>query len=63
MPKYVRVKHENGDEVTVGAVLAAALGLKPLKKPATSLDGRPLPPKPSRPLGTLADEASNKEKD
>ena len=43
MSKFVRVELENGAKATIGAALAKATGLKPLKEDAVDHRGRPLP--------------------
>lgn len=47
MPKKVRIKAENGDEITVGEAFAESVGATPLSKPAVDRTGRPLPRKPA----------------
>ena len=54
MPDYVRVRAQNGSEISMIRRSAEAAGLKELKKPATGRDGRPLPPKHRVPLGKAA---------
>ena len=54
MPKFVRVRLENGTEKSVPEVVAQRYGYKPLDKPTHGRDGRLLSPKPRVPLGTSA---------
>ena len=51
MPDFVRVRAENGAEISIPASLAEAAGMKPLTKPAIGNDGRPLTTKLPRPQG------------
>ena len=52
--KHVRVRLENGSEVTMPEIAAESAGYKPLKKPTHGRDGRILPPKHRVPLGGAA---------
>ena len=52
--KFVRVRLENGSEVSVPEVVAETSGYKPLNKPTHGRDGRLLPPKHRVPLGGAA---------
>ena len=45
MAEFVRVRAENGDEVSIPEGLAEAAGIKPLNKPALSNDGTVAPTK------------------
>lgn len=54
MPKFVRVRLENGTEKSVPEQVAETNGYKPLNKPTHGRDGRLLPPKPRVPLGGAA---------
>ena len=54
MPEFVRVRAENGAEVSIPASLAEAAGVKPLPKPATGNDGLPLPTKLRVPKGAAS---------
>ena len=56
MSDHVRVRLENGAEVTMRRQAAKNAGLAPLKKPACGLDGRPLPTKLRTPLGSRPDQ-------
>jgi len=58
MSDFVRVREENGVEVSMPARVAEAAGLKPLKKDATARDGSVLPDKPRVPLGGAAAETT-----
>jgi hypothetical protein len=52
MPDFVRIRAENGYNVTVSKEFAEANGLEPLdpeKHPAVDGNGRPLPEEPSTP--------------
>ena len=62
MPKYVRVRLDNGTEKTVSEAAASNAGLKPLDKPTHSRDGRILPPKPRVELGTASAAAKSTSK-
>lgn len=57
--KHVRVRLENGSEVTMPEIAAETAGYKPLKKPTHGPDGRILPPKHRVPLGGSAASADN----
>jgi hypothetical protein len=54
MPKFVRVRLENGTEKSVPETVAETSGYKVLDKPTHGRDGRLLPPKPRTPLGGAA---------
>ena len=54
MPEFVRVRAENGAEISIPASLAEAAGVKPLPKPATGNDGRILPTKLRVPKGAAS---------
>ena len=54
MPKFVRVKLENGSEKSIPEVVAQTSGYKVLNKPTHGRDGRLLPPKHRVPLGGAA---------
>lgn len=56
MTEFVRVRAENGDEISLPAEFAEVVGLKPLKKSAYGLDGQLLPTKPRVPLGGASAE-------
>ena len=58
MSDFVRVREENGIEVSMPAAVAEAAGLKPLKKDAIHRDGSILPPKPRVPLGGASAETT-----
>lgn len=45
MPDFVRVRAENGSEVSIPAAVAEAAGLKPLKQSAYNPDGSLRPEK------------------
>ena len=51
MSEFVRVRAENGAEVSIPAGHAEAAGQKPLSKPAVGNDGRVLPTKLRVPKG------------
>jgi len=55
MSDFIRIKAENGSEVSVPAHYEAAFGVKPLDKPATDRFGRPLPTKLRSDLGRSAE--------
>lgn len=54
MPKFVRVRLENGTEKSVPEAVAQRYGYKPLNKPTHGRDGQIKPPKPRVPLGGAA---------
>jgi len=54
MPDFVRVRAENGAEISIPASLAEAAGVKPLTKPAVGNDGRPLTTKLRVPKGAVS---------
>ena len=54
MPKFVRVRLENGTEKSVPEAVAETNGYKPLNKPTHGRDGRLIPPKHRVPLGGAA---------
>ena len=58
MSDFVRVREENGVEVSMPARVAEAAGLKPLKKDTHGRDGSVLPPKPRVPLGGASAETT-----
>lgn len=57
MTDFIRIKAENGQEVSVPAAYEAAFGVKPLGKPATDRHGRPLPTKSPLRLGRNAENS------
>lgn len=54
VPDFVRVRHENGQHISISRAKAEAAGYKPLKQEALGRDGRPLPPKTRVSLGEKA---------
>lgn len=57
MTDFVRIKAENGQEISVPASYVDAFGVTPLKKDATDRFGRPLPIK-SPAFGRSAESTS-----
>lgn len=56
---FVRVKLQNGDEVTVGEKAAQVFGASVTEKPAVDGNGRPLPAKLNIHKGGTTKAASN----
>ena len=48
MTEFIRVRADNGSEISVPATYEQAFEMKPLNKPATDRFGRPLPTKQHR---------------
>lgn len=64
MPEFVRIRAENGYNVTVSKEFAEANGLEPLdseKHPALDTSGRPLPEEPATPTAEKKAAAAEKE--
>ena len=57
---FVRVKLQNGDEVTVGEKAVKTFGATVIDKPAVDGNGRPLPTKQNIHKGGTAKAASDK---
>lgn len=65
MSEFVRVRLENGHEVSLAAVFVEGTSLQVLDEPATDLRGRPLGAsrmngRPMKPKTTVAKEAAKK---
>lgn len=63
MSEFVRVRAENGEEVSVPAAVAEGAGLKPLSKSAYANDGSLLPTKPRVSKGAASATTTKTEAD